>query len=263
MESDVVLHARATIADGVPRRLIHGSGSPWLDIRLLCGARMELLFERLASDDLAAGTLLDAFAQRRPAWWTSDGRTRQCSMDQPPPAPVQGVARLYKPACRLVVLGRDPTAMAIASLGAQSGMEVVLIRHLGPEADPMLAGVTYLRGAAPAALRSLAPDPWTAVAVANHDWQIDHVALIEALTCDAFYVGLLGTRRRSPGRLAADGLGKPALARLRAPIGIDFGGKAPWEIAVSVVAEVMSVWHHGEGDLASRPRAQARSPDAR
>ena len=57
-------------------------------------------------------------------------------------------------------------------------------------------------------------------------------------------MGLLGARRRLAGRLAelrAEGMPENEIARLRAPIGLDIGGKAPWEVAVSVVGEIMAL----------------------
>jgi xanthine dehydrogenase accessory factor len=261
VEGDIAMHAALTIGDGQPRRLVYGRGSPWPDIQLLCGARMEVLLERLAFDDPAAGALLDLYDQRRPAWWISDGYRRLCAASDAPAPWDDALARYYPPPCRLIVLGRDPSAMAMASLGAQSGMDVCLIRHLGPDEPPPLPGVAYRGGDAVRALRAMGPDRWTAIAVANHDAETDHLALVEALQSDAFYIGLLGARRRLPSRLAdlkAAGLGKGALARLRAPIGIDIGGKAPWAIAVSVIAEVMSVWNHLEADRGSPPKAKRR-----
>lgn len=258
VEADVAVHALQTINDGQSRRLVYGLGSPWLDIQLPCGARMEVLVERVAADDRAVGILLEAEKARRPVFWTSDGARRECG-PQPTAAWPGAILRPSPPPLRLVVLGRDPTAMAMASLAAQSGMQVCLVRHLGPQTPPPLPNVAYYRGDAVEALRALQVDRWTAVAIANHDSEIDHLALVEILGSEAFYVGLLGARRRISSRLealAAAGLGKGALARLRAPIGIDIGAKAPWEIAVSVVAEVMSVWQNplgGAGKLYGAP----------
>ncbi len=31
------------------------------------------------------------------------------------------------------------------------------------------------------------------------------------------------------------------ISRLRAPIGLDIGGKAPWEVAISVIGEIMAL----------------------
>src|SRR5438445_7174087 len=79
VESDVADHAYACLADGEPRTLVYGEGSPWPDIRLLCGARIEIFLERVAPDDAALGELLAAHAERRPVVWVSDGVTRECA----------------------------------------------------------------------------------------------------------------------------------------------------------------------------------------
>jgi xanthine dehydrogenase accessory factor len=245
VESDVADHAEACLADGEPRTLVYGEGSPWPDIRLLCGARIEIFVERVAPDDPALGELLAAEADRRPVVWVSDGRARACAAEVEP-WPEARVEKRYPPRSRLVVVGGDPTALAIAQLGAQAEFETTLVRPKGPPTPPLLAGVDYLRSEPAEALASLHVDPWTAVAIATHDAEIDHAALMAALPSDAGYVGLLGARRRLPERLArlqAAGLSREAIGRLRAPIGLDIGGKAPWEVAVSVIGEIVAARH--------------------
>ncbi|MDE2413122.1 MAG: XdhC family protein, partial [Sphingomonadales bacterium] len=51
LEADVANHAAVVLADGAPRRLVYGEGSPWIDVRLVCGGRIEILLERIAPDD--------------------------------------------------------------------------------------------------------------------------------------------------------------------------------------------------------------------
>ena len=245
IEADVEAHARACLADGAPRRLVYGEGSPWPDIRLLCGARIEILVERVTPDDPAVRTLLDLTVRREPAFWVTDGLRRRCA--ETPEAVWPGAfERAYEPLPRLIVLGGDPTALAIASLGAQAGFEAVLIRAKGPATPPPLAGVAYRRDDARTALAAIGLDAWTAVAVCGHDLELDHQALMAALPSPAPYVGLLGARRRLPERLArlkAAGLSDRDLAKLRAPIGLDLGGKAPFEVAVAVIGEIMAARH--------------------
>jgi len=267
IEADIVAHAAEVLSTGRPQRLIYGDGGPFPDIRLVCGGRVEVLLERLGSGDPAVARLLELSAERVPALWASDGVMRACwAVDEaPPPGPYGGLAgalaedpaaRLiqeadgsrialrYAPPRRMVVVGGDPTAMAIASLAAVSGFESWLVRPKGPEAPPPLPGVRYDRRAADIALQDIGLDPWTYVAVATHDLGLDETALAVALPSPAPYVGALGARRRLPERLAPLrrlGLGDSDQARLRAPIGLDFGGKAPFEIAVAVLAEVLAL----------------------
>jgi xanthine dehydrogenase accessory factor len=73
LEGDVAAHAASVLEDGTPRRLVYGAGSPWPDIRLLCGARIEILLERLGPDDDATAALLTLAGERIPAVWLSDG----------------------------------------------------------------------------------------------------------------------------------------------------------------------------------------------
>jgi xanthine dehydrogenase accessory factor len=244
VESDVADHAFACLEDGEPRTLVYGEGSPWPDIRLLCGARIEIFLERVAADDPALAELLSAHAERRPVVWVSDGLARRCSEDVEP-WPEATVERRYAPTPRLVVVGGDPTALAIAQLGVRSEFETTLVRAKGPETPPPIDGLAYRRDEPAEAFAAIGIDPWTAIAIATHDLETDRAALRAALPSAAGYVGLLGARRRLPdriGQLQADGLPEHLIARLRAPIGLgDIGGKAPWEVAVSVIGEIMAL----------------------
>ncbi len=231
VEGDVALHAAACLGDGKPRRLVYGEGSPWPDIRLLCGARIEIELQRLGPGDAQVGAVLSAEDARRPADFTTPG----------------GLTLLYEPPWKLIVVGADPTALATATLGAQSGFETTLIRPRGPITCP-LANVAYSRGEPGEALAAIGLDAWSGVAICGHDMEIDHEALSVALPSRAPYVGLLGARRRLGerlDRLRVAGLTEGQLQRLRAPIGLDLGGKAPWEIAVAVVGEIIALRHAG------------------
>jgi xanthine dehydrogenase accessory factor len=268
VESDVAGHAWRCLEDGEPRRLVYGEGSPWPDIRLLCGARIEIFVERLEHDDPALAELLAARAERRPVTWISDGRRRACVTPETALGWAGAIQRRYDPQPRLVVFGADPTALAIAQLGAQSGFETTLVRPKGPEAAPPLAGVAYRREAPAEALAAIGLDPWTAVAVATHDMEIDQAALSAALPSAATYVGLLGARARLPERLArlrGLGLQERDLAKLHAPIGLPIGGKAPWDVAISVIGEITAQrYARANGNTStSAPASAAGAPAGR
>lgn len=245
VEGDVAGHAWACLADGEPRTLVYGDGSPWPDIRLLCGARIEIFLERVTADDAALRALLEATEQRRPVTYVSDGQARVCAPDVSP-WPEAVVLRLYEPTPRLVIVGGDPTALAIAELGVKSGFETTLVRPKGPATPPPIPGLGYRREEPAEAMAAIGLDAWTSVAVATHDLDTDRSALKAALPSRAGYVGLLGARRRLAGRLAelsAEGMPDAALGRLHAPIGLDIGGKAPFEVAVSVIGEITALRH--------------------
>ncbi len=185
LEADLVCHAREALADGSLRRLIYGRGSPWLDIRLACGARLEVLLEPMPPDDPALAELLALAGRRELARYVSNGERRLCcpaGQEIPGHWPADA---LYTPAQRLVVVGLDPFAHAIAEAGRHMDWSVRQVADLSGLQD--LGGWEF--------------DPWTAVAVASHDTECDHAALGFALRSRAGYVGVLGSRGRFPARL--------------------------------------------------------------
>ena len=266
VEGDVAIHALAVLGDGQPRRLVYGRGGP-PDIQLLCGSRIELLVERLSPTQ--AQRLLDLGQARRPALWLSDGRVQQCvsegefaagplatalelarrSTALAGEAAGEAAYRRFDPKPRLILVGGDPVALAVARLATDAGLEVALIRVKGPVQPPPIPGVLYLRDPPAEALDELGLDPWTAVAALSHDLELDHQALKAALPSPAIYVGALGSRRRIPervSRLSAEGVARKHLKRLKAPIGVEIGARTPYEIAVSILAEVIAAF--GEQD---------------
>ena len=265
VESDVADHAFACLEDGQPRTLVYGEGSPWPDIQLLCGARIEIFVERVAADDPALAELLAAQDERRPVVWVSDGLSRECGPDISPWAEVR-VLRQHDPVPRLIVVGGDPTALAIAQLGAQSEFETTLVRSKGPETPPPIPGIAYRREEPKQAFAAIGVDEWTSIAIATHDLETDRAALREALPSPAGYVGLLGARKRLPdrvGQLRAEGMAEHLIGRLHAPIGLDIGGKAPWEVAVSVIGEIMALrYARDSGNTSMTPPAAAASAPA-
>lgn len=247
VESDVAQHAAEVIASGEPRVLHYGVGSPWFDIKLRCGGAIHIFVERVDASDEAARDLLTRAERREQSVWISDGQTRRIeAADGAPILSVQGnqpiIARRYDPPRRLIVSGWDPTALAIAKLGVEAQFETFLVRPSGPEAPPPIEGVAYLRSDPVAALKEVGADAWTAFVGASHESDLDIPACAAALRLGAGYVGLIGAASRLPERLeaiAAAGAPADKLMQLRAPAGITSLGKAPWRIAVGVVAEVL------------------------
>lgn len=243
IEADVARHGREAMASGEPRLLRYGEGSPWIDIQLACGTGISVLVEPVGRDDPALAALLQGYAARAPVLWTSNGTIRQALAPDAGHAPWDGAryAKLFEPMLRLVLIGEDATALASAALACQLGLEVILITPNGPELPPF-AGIAYHRTAAAAALDAIGLDPWTAVAVLSHDREDDEAALARALLSDAFYVGAIGARARLDGRMAQlrmRGVGETRIAQLHAPIGLQGFGKAPRDIALALVAEVV------------------------
>jgi xanthine dehydrogenase accessory factor len=132
---------------------------------------------------------------------------------------------------RLVVGGAGPVADALAAIGGIVGLAV-------RAEDPGSAGFED-------AGRDLGPGD--AVVFIDHDDPALLPALGGVLAGQAGYVGVMGSRRHTPGfveRLRQTGAD---LSRLHSPTGLDLGARRPPEIALSILAEVMAVTHGRPG----------------
>jgi len=246
IEGDVARHAADVLADGVARKLHYGMGSPWIDIRLRCGGALHVFVERIEANCVAVAELMAASRERRQCRWSSDGMVQAVEPGGGPlvsfsEAPL-GLTRRYDPPRRVIVSGGDPGALAVARLASQARFETILVRPGGPETPPPFAGLTYLREDPAAALSRLGLDRWTAYVGATHEDHHDLAACLAALRGGAGYVGMIGAKTRAEGRraaLRAAGASEDELARLHLSPGIPGLGKAPWEVATGIMAEVM------------------------
>ena len=80
----------------------------------------------------------------------------------------------------------------------------------------------------------------------THDPKIDDPALRHALKNKFFYIGALGSKKthsKRCERLKEAGFNEEEIASIHGPIGIKLGGKSAPEIALSIVAQLVSETH--------------------
>ncbi|MCC7184573.1 MAG: XdhC family protein [Rhodocyclaceae bacterium] len=159
--------------------------------------------------------------------------------------------RSYARAPRLVVIGAAHISQFLAPMAALAGFEVVVIDPRRAFASVERFPDVKLIDAWPdEALDELQLDATDAVVTLTHDPKLDDPALAKALASPVFYIGALGSTRthaKRVARLTEAGLGGQ-VARVHAPVGLDLGGRAPNEIAVSILAEVIRVRYRGESE---------------
>ncbi|MDA9771757.1 XdhC family protein, partial [Emcibacteraceae bacterium] len=69
-------------------------------------------------------------------------------------------------------------------------------------------------------------------------------ALEVAMKSDAFYIAALGSRKTQQersARLKEKGFSEKEIARIHGPAGLDIGSLEPAEIALSILAELVSI----------------------
>jgi xanthine dehydrogenase accessory factor len=148
------------------------------------------------------------------------------------------------PPVRLVAIGAVHISQALAPIARTIALDMTVIDPRLSFATPeRFPDVPVLAEWPDEALPRLGLDRYTAFVALTHDPKIDDPAIEAALRSECFYVGALGSRKthgRRVERLAAKGFSEAAIARIRAPIGLDIGAVSPAEIALSIAGEIVA-----------------------
>jgi xanthine dehydrogenase accessory factor len=151
--------------------------------------------------------------------------------------------QVHNPPLRMIVVGAVHIAQALAPMAALAGYQVTVVDPRGAFAtEDRFPGVTVSDDWPDEAMEALALDSRTAVVTLTHDPKLDDAALEVALKSDAFYIGSLGSKKTHLARtkrLARLGIETDAIARIHGPAGLPIGSRAPAEIAVAILAQVI------------------------
>jgi len=158
----------------------------------------------------------------------------------------------YPAAPRLVIVGAVQVAMPLARMAHELGYETVVVDGRAAFATPeRFPDVDRLVVGWPDEVADeIGLGPTDAVAVLTHDVKFDEPAIVEGLRRNCRYVGAVGSKKTQAdrrARLRAAGVTDAELARLRGPIGLDLGGRAPAETALAIMAEVVAERYGGSG----------------
>lgn len=158
---------------------------------------------------------------------------------------------------RIVVAGGGHVALAIAHQAAALDFDVTIVEDR-PEfaSTERFPHATVLQGDVPATLGSLSYSWNSFIVIATRGHKLDADCVMQAVKTNARYIGLLGSRRKTvliEQMLRDEGVSADRIAVIRAPVGLDLGGRTPAEIALSVMAEITQIRYHGTGSpLSSR-----------
>jgi xanthine/CO dehydrogenase XdhC/CoxF family maturation factor len=147
------------------------------------------------------------------------------------------------PPPRILLLGGGPDVRPVAALADFLGWKVTVVDHRSAYLDaarfPAAATLVETPAAQVAAAIRLAD--FDAAIVMSHHLASDLHYLRALASSPVPDVGLLGPAARREKLLADLGEPVPALrARLRAPVGLDIGGRTPEAIALAIVGEVQA-----------------------
>jgi xanthine/CO dehydrogenase XdhC/CoxF family maturation factor len=145
------------------------------------------------------------------------------------------------PPLRLLLLGGGPDARPVAELATFLGWQVTVVDHRASYLDARRFPADTRLVETPAADvgEAVHLDDFAAAIVMSHHLDSDLNYLRALVSSTVRYVGLLGPAARREKLLGDLGDPAPGLrSRLRAPVGLDIGGRTPEAIALSIIGEV-------------------------
>lgn len=169
-----------------------------------------------------------------------------------PGQPAQPVTRderrftcVHGPRWRLLIVGASEIGRYLAEIAPTLDFQVFVCDPREEyRASWQVASARWVDGMPDDAVTAFKPDPHSVIVTVSHDPKLDDMALMTALTSDAFYVGAVGSAKTSADRRTRliEQLGmKPAdVARLHGPVGLSIGSRTPPEIALALLAELVA-----------------------
>jgi len=156
----------------------------------------------------------------------------------------------FAPEPTLFIFGAGHVAVPVARMGKMAGFRVVVIddrerfanRGRFPEADEII--VCPLREA----FARIQVDCRSYLVSVTRGHAQDEAVIEQAIRTPAKYVGMIGSRVKRKvlfDRMVARGTPAALLERVHSPIGLEIGADTPEEIAVSILAEIISVRRAG------------------
>ena len=145
----------------------------------------------------------------------------------------------------ILIAGGGHVGKAIAPLAKSSGFKVWIVddrkdfanKERFPEAEKIV------NGSFNTAFDELPIRKNTFIIIATRGHNFDDIVLEKAVKTDAKYVALLGSKRKAIliyESLLRKGISEERLKEVRSPAGLNIGARTPNEIAVSIVAEMIS-----------------------
>jgi xanthine dehydrogenase accessory factor len=241
-EQGIVRTAPEVITYGISADEAHRFGLP-------CGGTIQLVVEPLGPhsrmDELLALAQRRVLTRRALDLKTGAVALAQGEADQQLRMDGDTLVTIHGPRLRMLVIGAGQLAQFLAQIAVGLEYQVTVCDPREEyRASWNLPGVDVVHTMPDDVVLDMKLDSRSAVIALTHDPKLDDLALMEALKTDAFYVGAIGSRAnnaRRRERLREFDLTEDQIAKLHGPIGLYIGSKTPYEIAVSILAELTAV----------------------
>ena len=219
-------------------------------LALPCGGHLDILLEKITLQDQEHfQTLENALHSRQ---WISRhidlGKSSLKTVNEIRKHDIQRTSNVIihalKPSDKLLLIGAGEVSRCLAEICKNLEFEITLCDFR----EEFLQGwhvedVQVIKAMPDDLIAEAFHDNHCAIVALAHDPRVDDMAMMQALKTEAFYVGAMGsliTSNKRRERLLELELEDKHIQKLHAPIGLDIHSRTPYEIAVSIAAELIA-----------------------
>jgi xanthine/CO dehydrogenase XdhC/CoxF family maturation factor len=155
--------------------------------------------------------------------------------------------QILQPAFRLMIIGGEHDAVKLCKISANLGWEVNVITSAKDSTDiTHFPGANSVLGESPETLNFDTIEKNTAIVIMNHSYVQDLKYLVKLSSFHYQYIGILGSTKKRE-RLFNEllefvpDISDEFFDTVYAPAGLHIGATTPEEIAISIIAEILSV----------------------
>ncbi|UJF16846.1 XdhC family protein [Vibrio sp. SS-MA-C1-2] len=226
-----------------------------IQVELPCGGTIQLLVEKI-SDKSEHFTKMFELAEQHQSFVRyvdlQSGERSYLPQDHSISTAIKlddrGVTIRYDQVWSILILGISQVSEWVAKMALMAGYSV----EICDMRESLAASWTFDKQAGGVDVTWISPDLFidkfahrqSAIVALAHDPRIDDLGLMAAVEGDAYYIGAMGSLKTSEKRferLERIGDFTPQqLDRLHAPIGLPIGSKTPFEIAIAILADIIS-----------------------
>ena len=204
------------------------------EVGLSCGGEVHIIVEPLQNVQKTCSYLLDGDAH--------GVRTIEATIKT---ADDEIFIHEYKPSLQMIVVGAVHISQGLVKMAEALDIDVTLIDPRTAYAnEERFPGTRFMTDWPDEALAEIGINSSTAIVTLSHDPKLDDPALEIAMKSDAFYIAALGSRKTQEQRrkrLREKGFAENEIARIHGPAGLNIGSLEPAEIALSILAELVSI----------------------
>lgn len=156
-------------------------------------------------------------------------------------------SQTLQPLFRLLIIGGEHDAVKLCTQATQLGWQVEVITSIkDPKELTDFPGATSVTAQTPEILELNNINKQTAIVIMNHNFTYDLRYLRTLQNQNPIYIGILGAAKRREKLLnelfdIAPDISDEFLEKIHTPAGLNIGAETPEEIALSILAEILSV----------------------